>query len=468
MTYSEDCLYIDVYTPANATSPSGKGLPVMLWIQGGAFITLINPDYNGTGLIEASGEDMVVVSFNYRVGPFGFLASDELREEGNLNVGLHDQRAAMRWVQDNIAKFGGDPDSITLFGASVGGGSVILQSLAYNGHPSPEEDIKWRAGIGEAVYIPTVNKVEDVENRFTELLSATGCDNLACLRALDSETIQEANIDRPFPGQSTAPLFPYNPVIDGALLTDTPYAMLAAGHFAKERPLILGSSNTEGTLFVPQANTTKEVNAFLKAQFPLLTNKDLTKANKLYKDVPQTMPGVTVPASPYFYRLATMYGDASFLCPSIDFATGFSNKGVEAHLFRDNIRDPTEVAAGFIVPHTWEIQAVWGPEYATQYVAAPGADSYELGGFNHAIVSTVQGYWTSFARTGGDPNMFKQSHAPVWKRLGDSRTSSRICGTSGDVTRLRLETNATAMETVPKLDLQRCAFWKDVRAQGRL
>lgn len=450
---SEDCLYIDVYTPSDATNHP-QGMPVMLWIQGGAFVQLFNPNYNGTGIVESSGGNVIVVTFNYRVGPYGFLASDELQEEGNLNVGLHDQRAAMRWVEQHIAEFGGNPNNVTLFGTSVGGGSVLLQSLAYGGNPPPEDDIKWRRGIAEAVYMPSVNAVKDAEHSFNELLSATDCGDLACLRHLGSETLQEANIGRPFSGQSSLPLFPYAPVIDGSLLTDTPQKMLAAGHYSKERAVMIGSSDTEGTLFVPQANTTDEVNAFIKTQFPDITNKDLVEANKIYENVPRTMPGVTAPTSPYYYRLAKIYGDIAFSCPALEFALGFSSAGVDTRLFRNNIRDPAEVAASYIVPHTWELQAVWGPEYATQYVAVPGADSYSVGGVNRRIVSVVQSYWTSFSRT-GSPNSLKQPCSPPWDAFGAGK-------------RLRLQTNATMMEDVPQLELERCAFWRRLGARTHI
>jgi acetylcholinesterase len=177
---SENCLFIDVYTPTNATATSQ--LPVMLWIQGGAFVQLLNPNYNGTGLVQTSGGNVVIVSFNYRVGPYGFLASKELQEENNLNVGLHDQRAAISWVQKHIEKFGGDPGRVTLFGTSIGGGSVLLQTLAYGGNPPPRDSARWSMGIAQAVNIPSIYQVQDLEFQYTELLNATNCTSLACLR----------------------------------------------------------------------------------------------------------------------------------------------------------------------------------------------------------------------------------------------------------------------------------------------
>ena len=454
---SEDCLFIDVYAPSSAsrTSDSHKGLPVLLWIQGGAFVQLFNPNYNGTGLVKASNDNVIIVSFNYRVGPYGFLASEELENEGNLNAGFHDQRAAMHWVQNNIAHFGGDPDRVTLFGTSIGGGSVLLQSVAYGGQPQAKDDIKWSAGIAEAVYIPPIREVQDGERQYKAILNATGCHDLACLRSLDSKTIQNANHAVPFDGQSEIALFPYFPVIDGTLFKNTTSNLLASGMFATKRPLIIGSSYTEGTAFAPQANTTSDVKAFLQVQYPDLTDAALTKGLAVYKNAPSTIPGSTVASAPFHAHLAYMFGDVGFSSPALGFAKALSEAGGKVHLFRDHILDPVEVAAGFGVPHTWEVQAVWGPAYAKQYAALPGADSYNPGKTNHGIVSVVQKYWINFALSGGNPNSHKTAHnpsLPFW-HVFDIKTGAK---------RLKLQTNNTIVEPVRDWELERLDFWLSV------
>ena len=417
----------------------------MLWFQGGAFVQLYNPNYNGTGLIEASQGNMIVATFNYRVGPYGFLASKELKAEKNLNMGIHDQRTAIRWVQHHISKFGGDPNKLTLFGTSVGGGSVLLQLLAYGGNPPAGAVVDWSAGIAEAVYMPSVYQVDELDFQYETLLKATDCSSLTCLRELPIETLQAANIARPFPGQSEAALFGYGPVIDGSLFPDRPLKLLKQGRFL-HKPLILGSSHTEGTIFATQSNNTEDVDAFIRAQYPSLTDHALQRLNEIYSDTPKTFPGVEVPDAPLYYRTAKMYGDAGFACPALDFAQGLSKAGLPIYLFRDHILDPVEVAAGYIVPHTWEVQAVWGPQHAKQYVALPGADSYDAGKSNAVTVPVVQSYWTSFARSGGNPSSFKAEEAPLWEEFGLGR-------------RLKLQTNATSMEQVGQTEAERCDFW---------
>lgn len=426
----------------------------MIWLQGGAFVQLINPNYNGTGLVEASKGNVIVVSFNYRVGPYGFLASKELQEEGNLNVGLHDQRAAIAWVQEQIHQFGGDPDRVTLFGTSIGGGSVLLQTLAYGGNPPQGDGARWNAGIAQSVNIPSVFQVEDIEFQYEQLLESTNCTNLACLRSLDSEAIQAANVGQPWPGQTDVPLFPSWPVIDNVLFTGQPLETLQAGNFSKSRPIIIGSSNTEGTVFVPQANTTDDINSFLRTQYPGLTKDDLVKANALYESIPQTYPGVTATESPLYYRLAKIYGDLGFSCPALNFAQHLSAAGVPTRLFRTHILDTAEVEAGYIVPHTWEIQAVWGPEYSTNYDALPDATSYDLGGPNHRAVEEVQQYWLNFAMR-GDPNSELGRGMPAWKKFDDGA-------------RLVLQTNRTRMENASREELARCAFWSSISSRTHL
>jgi carboxylesterase type B len=101
-TTSEDCLFLDVYAPTNATSKSK--LPVYFFIQGGGFNANGNANYNGSGLIKASGMNIVVVNFNYRVGPYGFLAGREVLAGGSVNNGLKDQRKALEWLQKFISE----------------------------------------------------------------------------------------------------------------------------------------------------------------------------------------------------------------------------------------------------------------------------------------------------------------------------------------------------------------------------
>ena len=230
--------------------------------------------------------------------------------------------------------------------------------------------------------------------------------------------------------------------------------MIDAEQFAKERPVVLGFSNWEGTLFVPEANSTADMKEFFQAQFPNLEQQDYDKLNALYVNLSKTQPVVTAKHSPYFYELARAVGDVTFSCPTLDFSRAMVRSGGTSYLWRDNIRDTVEVAAGYIVSHTWELQAVWGPEYAPQYLALPGADSYEPGGVNHGLVGIIQRYWTNVARS-RSPNLPNFDSLPEWDTYAGGK-------------RLRVQTNATGMEEIPSIDLERCKFWSSISARTRV
>jgi carboxylesterase type B len=122
LTFSEDCLTINVGRPTNVKQ--GTKLPVLVWIYGGGFSTGSSqwPVYNISWLIDAgqkAGKEVIVVTFNYRLNVFGMLAGDDLGAEGNVNLALQDQRLALHWLQENIEAFGGDPSRVTIFGESA-------------------------------------------------------------------------------------------------------------------------------------------------------------------------------------------------------------------------------------------------------------------------------------------------------------------------------------------------------------
>ncbi len=126
---SENCLYLNVFTPAGA-STGGRGLPVMVWIHGGAFIAGESNDYNPAGLVR---HGVIVITINYRLGALGFLAHPALASHpggSSGDYGLMDQQAALRWVQANIGQFGGNPRNVTLSGESSGGLSVLSQLVS--------------------------------------------------------------------------------------------------------------------------------------------------------------------------------------------------------------------------------------------------------------------------------------------------------------------------------------------------
>lgn len=324
-----------------------------------------------------------------------------------------------------------------MFGTSVGAGSVLLHTLANNGAPT---DLFAR-GIVSDPYMPEIFPVNRLEFQYQQLLNATNCSDISCLRALSSAELQKANIARPYPGESVSPLFSYTATIDSRLIHDRVGNLLDTGKFLKI-PLLFGSASNDGTLFTPAVNTTTEISQFLIEQYPDLTVTEIKRINQQYAYVPS---GEVPNHAPLFGRTATAYGDSAFLCPTHRAASVFSQANSPVYLFRQNILDSANIAAGLGAFHTWETGAVWGPEYCTNYAAPEGATSYNPGQPNNAIISIVQSYWLSFVRS-GDPNTYKAANAPVWEPFTHGK-------------RLRLQTNNTGMEIIGAKELGNCAVW---------
>ncbi|KAL4631395.1 acetylcholinesterase-like [Arapaima gigas] len=243
---SEDCLYLNVWVPA---SPRPHNLTVMVWIYGGGF-------YSGSSSLDvydgrylAYTEKVIVVSMNYRVGAFGFLALHGSTEAAG-NMGLLDQRLALQWVQDNIQFFGGNPKQVTIFGESAGGASVGMHLLSPDSRPlftraimqsgvpncpwatvSPAEARRRATLLGKLVTCPTGNDTELVD----------------CLRNRSpQELIEKEWLVLPF---SSLFRFSFVPVIDGVVLPDTPDAMLSSSNF-KDTQILLGVNQDEGSYFL--------------------------------------------------------------------------------------------------------------------------------------------------------------------------------------------------------------------------
>lgn len=151
-TDSEDCLFINVFAPSNASSKDK--LPVFFFIQGGGFNSNSNPTVNGTGLIKVGDMDMVVVTLNYRVGVYGFLNDGD---QVTPNIGLLDQRKGLEWVQRHISKFGGDPGHVVLGGDSAGAASISLHLSAFGG----KDEGLFHAVAAESVSFATMLTVKE-------------------------------------------------------------------------------------------------------------------------------------------------------------------------------------------------------------------------------------------------------------------------------------------------------------------
>ncbi|WP_321793671.1 carboxylesterase/lipase family protein [Burkholderia pyrrocinia] len=247
---SEDCLYLNVFVPSDR--PAEK-IPVMVWIHGGAFqvgsgtnATFVRGDLTRRGVI--------LVTLNYRVNAFGFLSHPALTEESGQgasgNYGLMDQIAALQWVRRNIGAFGGDAGSVTVFGQSAGGASIV------NLMASPlAVGLFDRAIVQSVAYMQVMGRPE-AEQQGLDFMARAGADSLAALRALPAETIVEVS-------KETQPMM--WPSVDGWVMPETADAAFAAGR-QMNVPMLAGWTRDEGTVF-PGFDSAIEFGAALQAQF---------------------------------------------------------------------------------------------------------------------------------------------------------------------------------------------------------
>ncbi|KAF2864350.1 alpha/beta-hydrolase [Piedraia hortae CBS 480.64] len=437
---SEDCLFINVFAPTGAGS-SGKKLPVYFFIQGGGFATNSNANYNGAGLINASGGNIVVVNFNYRVGPWGFLASKEVVSQGNLNAGLLDQRMALQWVQKYIHAFGGDPNHVTLGGDSAGAQSVDLHLTAYGGR----NDGLFHAAAAESQSFPGLRSVAESQYNYDALASRAGCsgDTFSCLQKLGADKLQSVNTLIPFPGSAGwAPLHVYGPTFDNDFIRDYTHIAFAKGSFVHV-PMIGGDDTDEGSIFAPRStNTEQDAKNFIKDQWPHISDNDLNTWATMY--TPTNFPNVVGGVGSWYRALSTGYGEMRYTCGGLNVTHQLSNWGLPSWSYRWNVEDPSSMSSGFGVPHTIEVHAIWGPENTNG--GAP--QSYYSGGVNNPIVAVTQAYWTSFIRT-YDPNTYRANGAPMWNAWTPQNENQRM----------KFQHDVTGMEKVPDAQVQRCRWW---------
>jgi para-nitrobenzyl esterase len=268
-TPNEDCLYLNVWAPVHARTM--RRLPVMVWIYGGGFLNggASPPVYDGSAFAR---QGVVFVSFNYRLGRFGFFAHPALTKEdpnGLLgNYGFMDQIAALRWVRRNIAAFGGNPGNVTLFGESAGGSSVhtlmtspmarglFAKAIVESGGGRDAAQPRPMLASNAKPEAPLPGETIGVAFAQSKGISGTDTKALEALRALPPEAlVDNLNIITRRTARSTASTYP-GPMLDGRIVTETAQAAYEAGRQMKI-PMIIGANNND--LAYPQGNTVEEL-----------------------------------------------------------------------------------------------------------------------------------------------------------------------------------------------------------------
>lgn len=396
---SEDCLFLNVWAPAGMKN-SAK-LPVMVWIHGGAFVfgSGVQNDFSGSTFTE---KGVILVTINYRLGRLGFFAfpalSREHPEEPNGNFAYMDQIAALKWVQKNIAAFGGDPGNVTIFGESAGGVSVhsLLTIPAAKGlfHKAVSESGGGRDGVltGRPIqkenadpYYPV--SAETIGINFARKYGIEGTDAaaLAKLRGLTVAQIIDGGQESAGPG---GPLTYPGPILDGKLVVETAESAYEAGRYAKV-PLLIGSNSAE----VPAGF----VNARSKEELLNLFGKMKDEAKAVY-DPDGTME---------LAQMLTMVNtDKVWAEPARFTAAAFADKGIPAYVYLFSYVSPSmQQRMRYGAAHASEIPYVFNN--------LRSRDGAPLDPMDQEVARMMNTYWTNFAKT-GDPNGKGLPNWPVY------------------------------------------------------
>lgn len=388
--YSEDCLYLNVWTPQVKAE---EKLPVMVWIHGGGFNfgSAAMPEYDGKNL---AGKGVVVVSLNYRLGPLGFLSHAALvkeTEDGTSgNYGLLDQMAALKWVRDNIGAFGGDRENVTIFGQSAGSRSVSLLLISPLSKGLFHRAIAQSGGpiIGSEYLSPNFDGDPGNALRMGGVLAerlgcGTAADIAACMRLKTADEVIKAAACKTDIFDDGGAFFA--PVLDGQVLPRNPRAAFIQGK-QHDVPLIAGSTLNEGAVYLSSYQNIPEekYTAFLKAHF----GKDYEKAQKVF---PIDKSGVAAALD----RLITVGANAH----PARFMAG-AGKRSKAYLFQFTRRPGTEKGKKLGVFHGADLAYVFGNMKETE---GDVRDDF-------ALSARMMDYWVNFAKT-GNPN---GKGLPIW------------------------------------------------------
>lgn len=401
----EDCLFLNVHTP----DPAPTNAPVMVWIHGGAFVfgEGAQADSGTYGDLLARDHGVIVVSMNYRLGQLGFLAHSALAAESSDgasgNYGFLDQIAALEWVRDHIAAFGGDPANVTIFGESAGGMSVC-------GHlTSPRSQGLYQRAIVESgpcgLPMQTNAEAEAQGDRFAAMLGCTTGDVLACMRAADANTIVHTLGSSPAIFSTDPQYASWGPTVDGHVFPTDWITAMEAGDAANV-PVVFGWNQDEGRLFVSLAEGA--------GQPPITDANYRDSVAALVGDANADAVVAQYPPSAFGgdARLAAAraMGDAGIACPARAAAIALRDAGneVRAYFF-------TYPNARFLLPSSFDLGAFHSAEIQFVFGHAVGGPFTSE---EHTLNDVMSGYWTRYASQDADPSGAGALAWPVYDTSG--------------------------------------------------
>jgi len=371
----EDCLFVNVVTPAS-TTPKSK-LPVVFWIYGGGFEAGSSTIYNGSAIVDRSlqlNEPVIYVSVNYRLSALGFAGSSEVREAGIGNLGLHDQRLGMRWVQKYITAFGGDPSKVTIWGESAGAISVATHLLTNEGNT---EGLFRAAFMNSGSPVPAF-ELEQGQPFFNQFATDAGCAHLLgsvtvfdCLRKVPEATIRMAINESPNIFAYRSIELAWTPRADGNFIRVPPQHLVLQGSVAKV-PFITGDCDDEGTLFsLSSSNITTNEGLFQYITEFFFQNANPSDINALLAQYPSdpaagspfdTGDNNTINAQ--FKRVSAFVGDYTFQAPRRFFLEQRSDKQPTFAFLSKRMKSTPVLGAS----HGTDLANVFGPGDMTDYL----------------------------------------------------------------------------------------------------
>ncbi|KAI0189344.1 carboxylesterase [Xylaria flabelliformis] len=495
---SEDCLYLGLYgRPWTRDAPLR---PVVVTFYGGGFIqgsasfTLPPSAYPILNVSDTS--NMIFVYPNYRVNAFGFLPGKEVREDpfSDANAGLLDQAMALRWTRKYISYFGGDPDRITIWGQSAGGGSVLAQTIA--SHESiakgrnrgrKAHEAPFRQALASSPFWPKTYRVDapEAQWRYDTLANLTGCagpESLKCLKSVDVQKIRDANLAIVDSHKYTTSTFEWGPVIDGVFLREP----LSAATARRNGSVVAGYGmyNThEGENFVPSGlksasdtgtppfnMSTASFDQWVSGYLPTLSRSQIDKLKEIYPEAGSAENIVAYDDT--FTRAGLIYRDSTLACPAYWMAGSATDGGwigeytISPAQHASDVYWVSVIAASFAFCYQYPLltrdDVKWNTINTAQqqdplhYKGYAGLSCHpphstkmmEL--FTSRLLSLVlTGALASFFMT-GDPNALKL-------------TGTDVSGLPGLKTGQEWVIDSTGFTASKLIQLkERCAFWEEV------